>query len=162
MSRYFLIANSKTINIKYLTDNVNESDIIMQFNTQKHFEKLKNLKCKHYICLNDTYNELWGHAVFEKNSSCFDYLYLRESCKTKPYFSTITTFPGKTKYIDNQICTEYVSSLSPSIGFLTLTYLLKNNIPKEHIVLIGFTFTGWSGHNWNFEKIFCKKHFTII
>lgn len=31
MSRYFLIANSKTINIKYLRDNVNENDIIIHF-----------------------------------------------------------------------------------------------------------------------------------
>ena len=41
----------------------------------------------------------------------------------------------------------------PSTGLLVLVYYLNNELFKEfEVSIIGFTWEGWKGHNWDKEK----------
>ena len=55
------------------------------------------------------------------------------------------------KYYNKQI-KDFRTTL-PSLGYICYT-IIKNLHKDEKIYLVGFTFEGWEGHNFEYEKSF--------
>jgi hypothetical protein len=151
----FLIANSKSLNTSYLTKHVNTDDIIVHFNEDKHHKTLKQFNCRHHIFMNNSDDAIWGYNNFKNRHTFFNNVYLPEHTKR---FDNIR-IQNPITYIPDMPCIkennkEYVLSA----GFLMIKFLEESNFPHHNITLVGFTFTGWAGHDWCYEKQYCIDH----
>lgn len=153
--KFFLIANTKSLNMSHLTKHIHTDDIIVHFNQDRHHKILKQLKCKHHIFLNNSGDAIWGYENFRNQKNLFDNVYLREYTKR---FDNIH-IPNHTTYIPDQACIkENNKEFLPSAGFLMIKFLEESNFPHHTITLVGFTFAGWVGHDWCYEKQYCIDH----
>ena len=159
MSIYYIVANNKHINTEYLKTNVTKDDYIVHFNKQNHFNSLKNLPAKHCLFMNDCDNLLFGYDIFAKKKQKFETLFLRKSCKDKKYYNQLKFFDNDVVFIETP---RYNSNKSPSAGYTLISYLINNNVEYHNIKLIGFSFSGWNGHDWDYEISFCNNHFDLI
>ena len=80
--------------------------------------------------------------------------------KSLPYYvingteSLLSTFPHyQPSILKERPGSEEVLGRRPSLGFITLSFVLGNQCFKDYEVhLVGFGFSGWSGHNFEYEK----------
>lgn len=80
--------------------------------------------------------------------------------KRLPYYvingteSLLSTFPHyQPSILKESPKSKEILGRRPSLGFLTLSFVLGNQCFEEYEVhLVGFSFSGWSGHNFEYEK----------
>lgn len=149
---YYLIANAKLCSsvYRYLFNNVNETDCIVHFNTHDNLKILKHIRCEHTIFLHDSGKQLWGYEMFLNNIDLVKVVYLEEKTRTTPY--ELDKFMDKVRFIPNMEPPSDYKTECCSAGFKMLTYLLSVKDEVDRIRLIGFTFEGWNGHDWKYEK----------
>ena len=152
---FFLIANTKSLNMSHLTKHIHTDDIIVHFNQDRHHKILKQLKCKHHIFLNNSGDAIWGYENFSNQNDFFDNVYLREYTKR---FDNIRISNPITYIPDMPCIKENNKEFLPSAGFSMIKYLEESNFPHNTMTLVGFTFAGWVGHDWCYEKQYCIDH----
>lgn len=158
---YYLVANATLCSsaLSYLFFNVHEPDCIVHFNTHVNLKILKHIRCNHAVFLHDTGTILWGYERFLRNAHHLTRVYLEEKSQSNGY--NLDSFIEKTTFIKNiEPPIDYKTSCC-SAGFKMLTYLLSTKKSEDQIRLIGYTFEGWRGHDWKYEKEFSKPYLCL-
>ena len=149
----YLIANSRSIRLD--TKNINKDDIIIHFNSCKFFPRLKNIKCKHFIYLNDNEGNWWGEKIFSKIHGKIDKVFVNKSME-KQFLCKYPSLSYKLHCLEKTM-KDYPEGKLASAGFVMLNYCLKN-LEDNPVKLVGFTFRGWDGHDWKYERSFSEPY----
>lgn len=150
MSEIYLLANNPTLDIS-LIKNINNSTVC-HFNLAIHRKHSKNSN-KNLLMMGLYTKD--GGGYFGADRIKFDY--------DEYYFLCPPSFFGKSPWGDviakfsNPIIignnenwrSNYTETKYPSIGYHAIKYFSDT---FEKIYLIGFTFSGWDGHDWELEK----------
>lgn len=167
----------------FLEKLIKESDVIIRFNNLLNYGNEFGVKTSYLFCTNKGNPgmrypsfKLFIKLLFNKPKSII-YSYPKEFYSHSPFvvkilgkdysdFISRKLFFIKNKnFIENSIYSESLkmvnyesSKFVPSSGLIALNFILKNFDSKIFkIYFIGFSWQGWDGHNWAFEKNYFKS-----
>lgn len=159
-SNYYFIANNGCISsdARYkekLIDEIKPNDVVVQFNNTINFDFIKKLNCIHYLVLNKNGStNIHGLKEYKVNRLHYDKVYVQND---------VFKFVKKDLVVDDKLFVFPISDYKfktdkiPSVGYKFYRYLVDvQQIPIKCIKLVGFTFSGWPGHDWVFEKKECE------
>lgn len=166
ISKYYFIANNGCVSSdgryrEKLMDSVKFNDVVVQFNLTVNFDFIKKLDCKHYLVMNKNGStNLHGLKQYKLNRLQYDKIYVQND---------VFRFVKKELVVDESLYVYPISTYDfktdkiPSVGYKFYRYLVDiQKIPIDCIKFVGFTFRGWSGHDWEFEKEECDSLNIIV
>lgn len=154
----YLIANNETLDSN-IVENIKNS-VICHFNVA-NFRKFSSDENLNYLMIN-SYDSDGGGYFIPASDMRFDHYYFY--CKqgqlyNNPWKKIREQFPNKECFSLNDIVEKYPYGTEASIGFIGAHYF-QHLFNKIH--LIGFTFQGWKGHNWDYENTTLSKLKNVI
>lgn len=144
----YLIANNEKLRPRIFSS-IPKGSICIHFNLAIHLNKLS--RGRNWLvmnCCDSKYGGFWGYCRNMKRKHLFEEILF---CVPP---DRLTKNPWQT-LMDSFVNFGLIQSVKyPHNGaYASVGYSTINHFRKDHtIVLVGFSFSGWNGHDWDYER----------